>query len=171
MTNLPAPRSNNELRDPKTATLRGGRGVPAASPQSTTYARLAMGEKKGGSIRGNTSLSSDGSQPESYFGCLDPRDGSAISIASHHLAPRAEKKTGSSCRVSYPKHFTTLVRIFKSLCKKNSKRIQTERARRIQPWKVRAATSFLDAKAVDPENFPINRLLTGSRLLRGPYIH
>ena len=47
MTNLPAPRSNNEFRAPKTATLRGCRGVPAASPQSTTYARLGMGEKRG----------------------------------------------------------------------------------------------------------------------------
>ncbi len=128
MTNLPAPRSNSELRALKTAPLRGGRGVPAAGPQSTTYARLFMGEKIGGSIRGSTSLSYDGSQPESCSGCLDPRNGSTSSIASHRLAPRAKKKTSSSCNVSYPKYFTSIVRICISVCKKNSKRIQTELA-------------------------------------------
>jgi len=35
----------------------------------------------------------------------------------------------------------------------------------MQPRNVRVATSFSDAKDADPENFHINRLLTGSRLL------
>ena len=47
----------------------------------------------------------------------------------------------------------------------------SNRARIMEPRNVRAATSFLDAKAVDPENFHISRLLTGSRLMRDPYIH
>ena len=91
MPNLPAPRSNTELRAPKTAGIRGRRDAPAVGPQSSPYARLVMGEK-GGSIRGSTSLSSDGSQPESCSGCLDPRDGSTRSIASQRLAPRAKRR-------------------------------------------------------------------------------
>ena len=91
MSNLPAPRSNSELRAPKTAGIRERRDAPAAGPQSTPYARLMMGEK-GGSIRGSTSLSSDGSQPESCSGCLDPRDESTRSIASQRLGPRAKRK-------------------------------------------------------------------------------
>jgi hypothetical protein len=39
------------------------------------------------------------------------------------------------------------------------------RVRRRLPRKGRDATSAFAAKAADPENFPINRMLTGSRLL------
>ena len=47
MPNLPAPRSNTELRAPKTAGIHGRRDAPAARPHGTPYARLVMGEKGG----------------------------------------------------------------------------------------------------------------------------
>jgi hypothetical protein len=128
MHTLPAPRSNAELRAPK--NCRHPRRPRCSGSQSTKhpFLRDLSWGKWGGSIRGSTSLSSDGSQPESCSGCLDPRDGSTSSIASHRLAPRAKRKSGRSCHVPYPKQFTTLVRICRSLCKKNSKRIRTELA-------------------------------------------
>ena len=81
-------------------------------------------EKREGLIRGTTSLSFDGSQPESCSGCLDPRDGSISFIASHRLAPRAKIKTRSSFHVPYSNRFKTIVRICKRLCKKNSKEFE-----------------------------------------------
>jgi len=102
MSNLPAPRSNSELRAPKTAGIRERRDAPAAGPQSTPYARLMMGEK-GGSIRGSASLSFDGSQPESCSGCLNLRDESIRSIVSQRLAPRAKKKTAAPAISLYSK--------------------------------------------------------------------
>jgi hypothetical protein len=126
MQNLSAPRSNAELRAPKTAGIRGDRDAPAAGPQAPLMRDLPWG-KRGGLIRGSTSLSSDGSQPE----LLRLPRSSRRKHKLHRLAsPRSasKKETGSSCHVPYPKHFTTLVRICRSICKKNSKRIQTELA-------------------------------------------
>jgi hypothetical protein len=128
------------------------------------FARLVMG-KMGGSIRGSTSLSSDGSQPESCSGYLEPRDGSTSSIyrlVTHRSASKKEIRQLLSCPLSQTLHNT---------CENMQKYVQKEfeknsnRARIIQPRKVRIAAAFLDAKAVNPENFHINRLLTGSRLL------
>ena len=58
-----------------------------------------MGEK-GGLIRGSTSLSSDGSQPESCSGCLDPRD---ESTAHRLVAHRSASKKGN--RQLVPNHY------------------------------------------------------------------
>ena len=120
-------------------------------------------EKRGGSIRGSTSLSSDGSQPESCSGCLDPRDGSTSSIASHGLAPRAKKETGRTCPILYPQQFKTILRICKRFCKRSSKRIE-HRNRKMQPRNV-SCSILSRCKNCRTGNFHINRLLTGSRLL------
>jgi hypothetical protein len=46
----------------------------------------------------------------------------------------------------------------------------SNRARRKQPRNVRAAASFLDAKAAEPGNSRNTTLQTGSQLRRSPYI-
>ncbi len=69
----PPPRSNNELQALKTADIRGDRDALAAGPQAPPMRDLSC-EERGGLIRGSTSLYSDGSQPKSCSGCLDPRD-------------------------------------------------------------------------------------------------
>jgi hypothetical protein len=124
----PPPRSNNELRAPKTADIRGDRDAPAAGPQAPLMRNLSW-EERGGLIMGSTSLYSDGSEHESCSGSLDPRDGSISSIASHRLAPRAKRKTGNSCHVPYSNRLKTIVRICRRFCKKNSEEFETRLAK------------------------------------------
>ena len=126
-----------------------------------------MGEK-GGSIRGSTSLSSDGSQPESCSGCLDPRDGSKSSIASHRLSPRAKTKPAIPAMPLIPTHL------------KQSLEYAEIPAQRIQknskPGSQNAASecpscSILPrCKAAEPVNSGNTALQTGNRLRRSPNI-
>ena len=92
MTNLPAPRSSNELRAPKTATIRGGRGVPAAGPQSTTYARLNWGKKDQGQ---SFSLTEDSPKTASTASD-DPLD--EAPAPSHRSASLREQKGKPAAR-------------------------------------------------------------------------
>ena len=92
MTNLPAPRSSNELRAPKTATIRGGRGVPAAGPQSTTYARLNWGKMD----RGQSFSLTEDSPKTASTASVDPLD--EAPAPSHRSASLREQKGKPAAR-------------------------------------------------------------------------
>jgi hypothetical protein len=105
-TDVESARPPLKHRAPGSQNCRHPRRPRCSGNQSVTHplCEACQGRNKG-SIRGITSLSFDGSQPESCSGCLDPCDGSTRSVASYRLTPRAKRKTGCSCHVLYTNQF------------------------------------------------------------------
>ena len=167
MHTLPAPARMPSSGLPKTAGIRGDRDAPAAGPQSTPFCETYHGEN-GGSIRGNTSLSSDGSQPESCSGCLDPRDG-AQAPSPRNASLREQESKPAALVISLIQ--TDLNRSLEC-ADVSAKRIQ----KNSKPGSQKAASEcpsciiLHDAKAAEPDNSRNPILQTGSRLRRGPYI-